>query len=279
MLKSIFNFFLFSSLYIALCAVLMVYQVCGLFLQGVVNTDLLLFVFFATICSYNFHWWLTTHSATDSERLVWAVKYKSLHFILYLIGLIGSGLYVFKLREHWFWLGIGAFVTFLYSAPKLPQKVFSQLKRIAVGKTFFLAFVWMYVTTVLPLVTSGHSWRIEFTWFTLSRFLLIYAICIPFDYRDREDDKADGIRSMITYLDEGGIDNLFALSIFLFGIFTLLLLLYGFSYWQVGTLLLPGIIMAALYNYSKRHFSDYFYYFVLDGLMMLSSLLMLIVGI
>jgi 4-hydroxybenzoate polyprenyltransferase len=207
------------------------------------------------------------------------VKYKSLHFILYLIGLIGSGLYVFKLREHWFWLGIGAFVTFLYSAPKLPQKVFSQLKRIAVGKTFFLAFVWMYVTTVLPLVTSGHSWRIEFTWFTLSRFLLIYAICIPFDYRDREDDKADGIRSMITYLDEGGIDNLFALSIFLFGIFTLLLLLYGFSYWQVGTLLLPGIIMAALYNYSKRHFSDYFYYFVLDGLMMLSSLLMLIVGI
>lgn len=279
MLKSIFNFFLFSSLYIALCAVMMVYQTCSLFLHGYTDTNLLLFVFFATMCSYNFHWWLTTHSATGSERLQWAIKYKSLHFILYLAGLTGSAVYVFKLREHWFWLGIGAFVTFLYSAPKLPQKAFSQLKRIAVGKTIFLAFVWMYVTTVLPFVLSGYTWRIEFTWFTLSRFFLIYAICIPFDYRDREDDKADGIRSMITLFDEHGINNLFALSVFLFGVFTLLLLLYDFSFLQVGILLLPGIIIAGLYNYSKRHFSDYFYYFVLDGLMMLSSLLMVIMGI
>ena len=279
MLKSIFNFFVFSSLYIALCAVMMVYQTSHLFLHGIVNTNLLFFVFFATMCSYNFHWWLTTHSATGSERLQWAIKYKSLHFILYLAGLIGSAVYVFQLRQHWFWLGVGAFVTFLYSAPKLPQKAFSQLKRIAVGKTLFLAFVWMYVTTVLPFVISGQPWRIEFTWFTLSRFLLIYAICIPFDYRDREDDKADGIRSMITYFDERGIDKLFALTISLFGIFTLLLLLCHFSYLQVGLLLLPGILMAGLYNYSKRHFSDYFYYFALDGLMMLSSLLMVIMGI
>lgn len=278
MLKSIFNFFVFSSLYIALCAVLMVYQTCTLFLGGTVNIDLLLFVFFATMCSYNFHWWLTTHSATGSERLQWAVQYKFLHFVLYLIGLIGSAIYVFRLREHWFWLGVGAFVTFLYSAPKLPQKIFIQLRRVAIGKTLFLAFVWMYVTTVLPLVTSGRPWRIEFTWFVLSRFLLIYAICIPFDYRDREDDKADGIRSMITYLNERGIDNLFALSILLFVLLTLLFLLYGFSYWQVGLLLVPGFVMAGLYRYSKRHFSDYFYYFVLDGLMMLSALLMLIAG-
>jgi 4-hydroxybenzoate polyprenyltransferase len=137
----------------------------------------------------------------------------------------------------------------------------------------------MYVTTVLPFVMSGTPWRVEFTWFVLGRFFLIYAICIPFDYRDREDDKSDGIRSMITLFDESGIDKLFALSILFFGIFTLLLLLYGFSFWQVALLLVPGIVMAALYDYSKRHFSDYFYYFVLDGLMMLSALLMLILWI
>ncbi|HSC37759.1 MAG TPA: hypothetical protein VLD19_07810, partial [Chitinophagaceae bacterium] len=146
MLKSIFNFFVFSSLYIALCAVLMVYQAWHMFLPGTVNTSLLLFVFFSTMCSYNFHWYLTTHSATGSERLQWAVKNKTLHFILYLAGLIGSGFFFFKLREHWYWIAIGAFVTFLYSAPKLPQRMFSLLRKIAVGKTIYLAFVWMYVT-------------------------------------------------------------------------------------------------------------------------------------
>jgi len=279
MLKSVFNFFIFSSLFIALCAVLMVYQTWRLFLPGAPDTRLILFVFFATMCSYNFHWWLTTHSASVSERLQWAVTNKSLHFILYLAGLAGSIVYCWQLRAHWFWIGVGAFVTFLYSAPKLPQSYFSALRKIAVGKTIYLAFVWMYVTTILPFVVSGQPWRAGFTWFVLSRFFLIYAICIPFDYRDRADDKAGGIRSMITYFNERGIDNIFAGSILLFGVFTLLLLGHGFNWLHMALLLAPGLLMAALYNYAKRHFSDYFYYFVLDGLMMLSALLMLALGI
>ncbi len=279
MLKSVFNFFIFSSLFIALCAVLMVYQTWRLFLPGVPDTRLMWFVFFSTMCSYNFHWWLSTQPVTGSERLQWAIRYKSLHFILYLAGLLGSIVYCWQLRTHWFWIGVGAFVTFLYSAPKLPQRYFSALRKIAVGKTIYLAFVWMYVTTILPFVMSGHPWQTDFTWFVLGRFFLIYAICIPFDYRDRDDDKASGIRSMITYFNERGIDNIFALSIVLFAVFTVLLLLYGFHWGHIILLLVPGILMAALYNYSKRHFSDYFYYFVLDGLMMLSALLMLVLGI
>jgi hypothetical protein len=41
-------------------------------------------------------------------------------------------------------------------------------------------------------------------------------------------------------------------------------------------LLVPGVIVLLLYNYAKRNFSDYLYYFILDGLMMLSALLMLV---
>jgi hypothetical protein len=45
----------------------------------------------------------------------------------------------------------------------------------------------------------------------------------------------------------------------------------------IGLLLVPGIIVAAIYPVSKKNFSDYLYYFVLDGLMMFSSLLTLFV--
>jgi hypothetical protein len=50
---------------------------------------------------------------------------------------------------------------------------------------------------------------------------------------------------------------------------------------QVGiintlALLIPGFILSLLYFYSKRNFSDYLYYFILDGLMMLSAPLLLL---
>lgn len=279
MVKKIADFILFSSVYIAFCAVVMVYQLHLLFPQVVLPFVFYLFIFFSTVCSYNFHWYLTNHSATGSERLQWAIRYKSLHLVLYVIGMIGTIAAFIPLRRHWFWIAFGAFVTFLYSAPKIPQKIFIGLRKVAIGKTIFLAFVWMYVTTLLPLVISGTPWRPGFTWLALGRFFLIYAICILFDYRDREDDKADGIRSMITWLNERGINFLFAFSICLFTAFTLALLGTGIDVLTTILLLVPGLVVLALYNYAKKNYSDYLYYFVLDGLMMLSGLLLIIVRI
>jgi len=279
LVKKITDFILFSSMYIALCAVIMVYQVQLLFPQVILSPVFYVFIFFSTVCSYNFHWYLTQHSATGSERLQWAVKYKSLHLILYIIGLLGTLAAFVPLITHWRWIALGGFVTFLYSAPKIPQKIFIGLRQIAIGKTIFLSFVWMYVTTLLPLLIAGIAWQPAFTCLALGRFFLIYAICILFDYRDREDDKADGIRSMITWLNERGINYLFAFSIFLFIVFTLALYGTGVKPLNIFLLLIPGIIVAALYNYAKKNFSDYLYYFVLDGLMMLSGLLLIIVRI
>ena len=202
-----------------------------------------------------------------------------MHFILYLVGAIGAAIYFFSLWQHWLALCFGAFVTFLYSAPKLPQPIFRDLKRIAYGKTLFLAFVWMYVTTMLPVLIAGTPWTGPAVLFAISRFFLIYAICILFDYRDREDDKAEGIRSLITYLNEKGIDILFAVALVVYAGASISLLAYHYSLFTILLLLIPGIILAALYSRAKKTFSDYLYYFVLDGLMMFSGALMLILGI
>jgi hypothetical protein len=50
---------------------------------------------------------------------------------------------------------------------------------------------------------------------------------------------------------------------------------FGYSVVKLILLSIPGGITVLLYRYSKRNFSDYLYYFVLDGLMGLSGLLML----
>jgi 4-hydroxybenzoate polyprenyltransferase len=275
----LFNFFIYSNLFIAGCAVCMVNQSSRLLLHTSPDTDFLWFVFFSTICSYSFHWYLSSQTVLVSHRVTWQQRNHHFHLILFIIGLLGAGYFFILISEHWPWLFLSAFITFLYSAPKIPHKHFRILKKIALGKTVFLAMVWTYVTTMLPVLITDSEWRIDFSLFTASRFFLIYAICILFDYRDRKDDKASGIRSLITYMDENGIRNLFVLSILLFTIATLSMLFYGYGLVTVIILLVPGIITGALYNYAKKNLSDVFYYFILDGLMALSALLMLVTGI
>ncbi|MDP9229872.1 MAG: hypothetical protein M3O67_04255, partial [Bacteroidota bacterium] len=92
-------------------------------------------------------------------------------------------------------------------------------------------------------------------------------------------DRAEGIKSMITYFNERSINFLFAVSLILSGALTITMLKYGHSILTICIILLPGIIVAALYNRAKKKFSDIFYYFILDGLMMLSALLMLLISI
>ncbi len=275
MFKKAFDLFIFSSLFIAVCAVLMTWQTDLLF-QIPVSYELLGFVFCGSVCSYNFHWYLTPPTAADpSKKLAWNLSNKPLHLVLFIAGLAGAGVFTILMIEHWFWLGVTAFFTFLYSAPKISHPLFSQLKKVAVGKTIFLAFAWMHVTTLLPMVMQSASMEPDRIWFVVNRFFFIYAICILFDYRDVDEDRRSGIRSMITYFNEHGIDVLFWGSMLIFYGSSLILFSYIGPAFTIA-LLIPGIILSLLYYYSKKHFSDYLYYFILDGLMMLSAPLLLL---
>jgi 4-hydroxybenzoate polyprenyltransferase len=274
-LKKIFDFFVFSSLFIAVCAVLMVYQVSILF-SIPFSFAMAGFVFSGSVCSYNFHWYLTPpHVENLTEKTRWNISNKKLHLILFIIGVIGSAVFSFILIEHWIWLGITMFLTFLYSAPKIPHPLFSFLRQIAVGKTIFLAFAWTHVTTLLPLVVHLKTLEAPHIWFVVNRFFYIYAICIIFDYRDVEEDKKAGIKSLITFLNERGIDVLFWGSLLVFLISSFALLRY-FPPLDIMALIIPGIILSLLYYPSKKNFSDYLYYFILDGMMMLSVPLLLL---
>jgi 4-hydroxybenzoate polyprenyltransferase len=244
-----------------------------------ISRDYYWFVFFATICSYNFHWYLTPQSGVASERTRWSLQFKSVHLLFYFIGVIGSIIFFYKLREHWFALFFATLLTFLYSAPKIPLPYFRFLKQVAIGKTIFLTTVWTYVTALLPVFIAKQHFNHEMKWFAASRFFLIYGICILFDYRDRNDDKEDGIRTLVNYFDEQSVNRLFIFSILAFIAFTLALLFSGISWPAVFILLVPGLILFSLYNKAKTSPSDYLYYFILDGLMMLSALLMTLLPI
>lgn len=273
--QTVTDFFLFTSLFIALCAVCMAWQTYYLF--GLpVSYDYLLFIFFGSLCSYNFHWFLTPGIYGGSYKARWSVRHKTLHLVLWVIGLAGAGFFILPMLGQWPWLLLTAFITFLYSAPKIPFPPFYHLRRIAVGKTIFLSLVWTHSTVLLPLVLGKGPWHAAQAVFFVNRFFLIYPICILFDYRDRAEDRKEGIKSLITYLPDKGIHLLFWCSLCIFLLTTIALYAQGFSMLQCFALFVPGLLVGLLCSYSKKTPSDYLYYFILDGLMMFSALLLFI---
>lgn len=256
----------------------MVYQTYTLVIGKIVNPYFTAFVFFSTVCSYNFHWALTPNSIAPSQRLQWDEKHKSYHLLLSIAGLAGACLSFFFIKEHWLYIGIAAILTFLYSAPKISIPPFQWLRKIAIGKTIFLAMAWTYVTAVLPILIEGNIPTEKAILFCTGQFFFIYSICILFDFRDREDDRSHGIRSMITFFDERGIDILFSISIIVFFVLSILLNQIGIQWINIIILLIPALVLISLYKYAKRNFSDYLYYFVLDGLMMFSGLILWMVN-
>lgn len=271
-LKKLFDFILFSSLFIAGCAAFLVYQHYHLILEMSINVDYLGFVIFSTISSYNFHLLLTKHSDPASQLHQWSVKNKALQKFMLVTGLLGSLFFFFHLLPHWIYLGIAGFMTFIYSSVKISWKPLQLLKRIAIAKTSFLALVWTYVTSILPLIIEGQEWKGHAVLFSFQQFFFIYCVCIIFDYRDKEADIADGTRSMITLLSEKGIHLLFYTSVLLSTFFLMLLQQAEVPLKNVILLLIPVLLIAGIYPYTRKNFSDYLYYFVVDGMLLLPGL-------
>ncbi len=269
MLRGLFNFLIFSSIYIAVCAVLMAWETAEILGLAFDRFNYAGFVFFSTISSYNFHWYLTPGSPRYSERILWGQRQRALQLAGCVIGTLGAGWFFIPLAQHWLPISGAVVLTFLYSAPKL--HMFRWLSKIAVGKTIFLAGVWTYVTTTLPALIA---WKLDADtlYLTVYRFFFVYAICILFDYRDREEDREAGIRSLITKLEDPHLDKLYYGSLVVAWICAFLLA-PAVPMFALFSLLAPVVITGMIKRYAQTHTSDYVYYFFLDGLMMLSALI------
>lgn len=251
----------------------MAWHSIALFAAAPLHYSFYAFLFFSTLTSYSFHWYFTQATPPFTGRMLWLKQNHQVHLLLFCISLVASIYFFTYLLPVWYWLIPAAVMTFLYSAPKIPLPAFKELRKIAIGKTAFLAFIWTYATTALPLVVTGQPFTGQMLLFTFSRFCLLYAICILFDYRDRNYDIENGIRSLITWLSPKKVFQLFWFSLFLCLLSTGLLFTGQLSILSFIILIIPVFITAALKNRSIQQPTDPLYYFVLDGVMAVSAVL------
>jgi len=272
------HFILSHSVFVAFCAVAMSWQTAQL-LKADINLFMYGFIFFATLCSYNFYWILSKLSFAQKKDIPELLAKQTSGFLILLIASIGL-LYCFSqaaIPLHF--IVIAVLLTMLYALPLLPIPSLQFTRKAGILKTILLAFTWTYVTVMIPVPKDDWYLNKAGLFIITHRFLFMLMLCIIFDNRDKEIDKIRGLSSLATDLKP------VTLRFFIYLIFALLFITdFFFSYSGITlsqsiALQFSNIALLAVYFYAIKKRGYLYYYFFVDGMMIFSALATYVAGI
>lgn len=278
-LKKIVEFILFSSIFIAACAVGLCIETNILLHLPFNIISFYCFVFGATLAQYNLHYLVKTSAVTNSERLAWSLKNKTLHKILFAIGigLILFSLFSFHLH-HFIILGILGFIAFLYSFPVLPLGKKKRIKDYGFIKIITLALLWTLVTVWFPVVNDSFNNGL-FAFVFFKRFVFMFVLCLLFDVRDIEIDRKENIKTVAVILGKQRSYVLAHISIVVFCIISCIQFFYFGDAGVLVAMLLSALITFFTVEYTRRSNSDFIYLAGIDGMMLVQALLVYLVSL
>ncbi len=187
-LKPIFDFYINSSMHVALSVFSMTY-VSLLEFRLPIDWSLLYFAFFSTITGYNFvkFFGIAKFHHRSLARWLRVIQVFSLVCFLLMIW------FALQLQPRTLiYIGIFGVVTFLYTIPLLPKRFFidqqKNLREIGGLKVYVIGLVWGGVTVLLPVLDSNRSFDWD-VWITaIQRFILVMMLMLPFEIRDLQYD-------------------------------------------------------------------------------------------
>lgn len=274
-LRSIFDFLLYSNLFIAIGAVALVLSNQLTVGDEMVFDNTCWFVLFSTVFAYS----LLKYSREDDKvdytiHQSWAKRYPQVFRNLMLISLVASGAFFLKMNtEAKITIVVLAVFTAFYGYLQVPfpgKK--RRLREIGLLKTLFVGLVWSFTTVLVPF-SGQHLATDTMVFLLLRRFLFILALTIPFEIKDLWIDRPAGI---ITLPMRIGVERTKLLAQ------GVLLLLIGINIFQYFFFYVPLADMVA-FNLSlmvsilaiqpiKESTGDKWFYFVLDGMMLVQFL-------
>lgn len=285
-LLAILDFLLFSNLFIGICAVaqgLVTYHL----LQVPPDTYILAFLFFATIGLYNLSMLLAKPVHPEKSpfiRVRWIFSHHRMIISITLISLlclIPLGLWYLSIESKLLMTFTGLLAVG-YNVPFLTlnqQKI--GLRNIPGIKLFLIALVWSVSCVLLPIVELERSYQINISsadtlLLVAKRFLFIAAITVPFDIRDLFQDKLYALKTIPVMLGEKKA-YIFC-QFLLIGYLALLLLFRQATYADVIATTLTLVLTGWLIFKSNIKKNEYYYFFYLDGTMLLQYFMLILFG-
>ena len=196
-----------------------------------------------------------------------------------LIGIIISGLFI-QPKTLLCFIPL-ALITLAYSVPVLKVKgKKKRLREIFLVKITTLALVWSFTTVTLPMIDNGIDlFTKSSVALFIQRFLFMFAICIPFEIRDMEQEKKWSNTTLPIYIGVKGSKLIGLLSLLIFII--LVYLQFGKSLDEMNNnfalpLYCSAVAASLLIIFSSQHRSKYYCRIFVDGTMQLQFILLLL---
>ena len=272
--KKILDFYLYSSIHIALAATSLVVQ-SYILLDLKINIHYILFIFFGTLFLYIMHNIKGTEESSQEvirDKIAIISKLKSLLWILAGIAIVVLiyNLFLLKLTTI-IYLSILGFISIWYVVP-----VFGKQKRLrdySLIKIFLIALVWATLSFI-PLTGKEISFKVMALLF-LQNYLYIFALTIPFDIRDCEYEKHKGLKTIPSII---GKQKAIVLSVLLLTGSIIIAFLLKTEYGSKDSLaLISGYLITIFFvSFSKNKTGDYYFTGLLDGMTIVIFVLLMI---
>jgi 4-hydroxybenzoate polyprenyltransferase len=265
--RQIFDFFLFSNIFISICASAMTVETFFLFHEKV-NWFYVAFVFSSTLVLYNFPVFTETNFLPEfSPRHKWVSDNRKVILRISIVALMPSGVLIFFFPMKFIlWLIPVSIIAFAYFIPQ------THLRGITGMKTFIVAFVWTSITAIFPLflisgfdLTRFSSYDNEWT-IMLQNFFFIFPLCVIYNVRDIGADRKAGIKTFpVIY----GVKVTILICMVSLALFSVLIVLSPLLPEERNALVVTSLTAAVLILFASEKRSDYYYTFWIDGMILL----------
>ena len=275
LLKRILNFYINSSIHVAL-AVYALTWITLIQFDLDYDQNVLYFVFFASITAYNFVKYFGISKFHHRSLAGWLKVIQVFSFIAF----IAMSYYAFQLEiKTLLLLSILGLITFLYAVPLIPMRYFrdsqKNLREIGGLKIYVIALVWTFTTVFLPLIDNDISIGTDAIITSVQRFLLVIVLMLPFEIRDLNYDSL----KLATIPQKIGIRKTKIIGVLLLMVFFILDYLKDeLSGLSILLTLLIVCIMLLFVIFSKKNQSKYYSAFWVESLPILWLLILLMLG-
>ncbi len=244
-------------------------------------------LFTSTLGVYNFCILLAKPNPAEPspyKRIRWFFSHYRLMVTLTIVSLLSLiPLFFLMAIESRIMLVFLSVISFCYGLPlfTIGDQKFG-LRNIPGLKQFLITLVWASSTVLLPVLEAQHlhistiSMR-DVTILFAKRFLFIAALTVPFDIRDLFHDRKSGLKTVPVVWGE---KNAYLFCQVLLAGYIILLFLFrdnGFNP-DFFALTLTAILTGWLIFKSKWEKDEYYYFFYLDGVLILQFLILLAVN-
>lgn len=181
-IQSLFDFYLKSSIHVALSVYALVRMTQYMFVISY-DENIAYFAFFGTIVGYNF----VKYDALARVKKSMMRNELKMIALLSFISFLAVGYYFFQLERITQVIAVVVLLlTLLYTLPFFPNR--KNARNWAGVKIYIVALCWVGVTLMLPLVNAHHDLDSDFFIKCIQRFILVFNLILVFEIIDLNTD-------------------------------------------------------------------------------------------